>query len=142
MQFENLYTLMKYARNYGHQQIKEAGVSDTEHLICTFLFGHPNSSQDDVSEALQIDKTTIAKALTNLEKKDYIQRTQNPKNRRKNIINITPLGKETIRDVINVYDSWLSKISDALSPEEWEQFKSYCQRLHNFAKSLYKEDQE
>lgn len=141
MQFHHLYALMRYAQSYSHQQIKNVGISDTEHLICAFIFGHPDSSQDQIAHALQIDKATIAKALASLEKKGYIQRISNPENRRKNIINITPSGRETISDLVGIYDSWLSELSEALTPNEWNQFEEYCQRLLEAARARNMEEQ-
>ena len=88
---------------------------------------------------MQIDKATIAKALTSLEKKGYTQRASNPENRRKNIINITALGRETTSNVVGVYDSWMSKISDALTPSEWSQFEEYCMRILVSARTLNQE---
>ncbi len=129
MNFSKLYALMQYAKGYSHNQIKKIGVSDTEHLICAFVFGHSQSSQDDVAEALKLDKTTVAKALLSLEGKGYIERMPNPENRRKNIITITEEGKENIADVVNVYDAWLDQVSKALTQEEWQRFEDYCQRL-------------
>ena len=135
MKFHHLYALMKYAQNDCHQRIKRVGISDTEHFICAFLFGHPDSSQDDVASALQVDKATIAKALSSLENKGYIQRLPNPENRRKNIININTAGREAISDVVDIYDAWLSELSSALRPEEWTKFEEYCQRLLSVAKN-------
>ena len=138
MNFSKLYALMKYAKVYGHNQIKKVGVSDTEYLICAFAFGHSNSSQDDIAEALKLDKTTVARALLTLEKKGYIERLPNPENRRKNIIYITELGKESISDVVNVYDTWFNQISKALKPQEWKQFEDYCERLLEVAEQVNK----
>ena len=114
----------------------EAEGKENPYLFHSFTFGHPNSSQDQIAHALQIDKATIAKALTSLEKKGYIQRASNPENRRKNIINITALGRETTSNVVGVYDSWMSKISDALTPSEWSQFEEYCMRILVSARTL------
>ncbi len=129
MQFHHLYALVKYAHNDCHRTIKNTGITDTEHFICVFVFGHPDSSQDAVAAALQMDKATIAKALSSLELKGYIQRIPNPGNRRKNIINLTASGREAVRNVVDIYDTWLSGLSTALSPNEWMQFEEYCQRL-------------
>lgn len=139
MSFSKLYALMKYAKGYGHTQLKKIGVSDTEHLICAFVFGHSHSSQDDVAEALKLDKTTVAKALLTLEKKGYIERIPNPENRRKNIIYITELGKENISDVASIYDAWLDRISKVLEPQEWKQFEDYCERLLEMAEKVNRE---
>lgn len=139
MNFTNLHLLLRSAKEFGHSQIKLLGVSDTEHLICTFLFGHSNVSQDDVAASLRLDKTTVARALLSLEKKGYVRREVNSDNRRKNLLSITPLGKENIADVVGVYDEWLCKISSCLSDEEQAQFDEYCARLLAASEDLQKE---
>jgi len=138
MDFSKIYALMQYAKRYSHNQIKKVGVSDTEHLICAFVFGHSRSSQDDIAEALKLDKTTVARALLSLEGKGFVERTPNPENRRKNIISITEAGKENVSDVVNVYDSWMDQVSQALTVEECRQFEEYCQRLLEKAENISK----
>ena len=139
MEFSNLNLLLRYAKEYGHSHIKKAGVTDTEHIICAFLFGHANSSQDEVAQALKLDKTTVARALQTLEKKGYVDRTPNPHNRRKNTLVITPQGKETIAHIVDVYDAWLGQIASVFTAEEQAQFEQYCQRLLAAAEKIHEE---
>ena len=134
MNFSNLNLLLRYAKEYGHGQLKQVGVTDTEHIICAFLFGHSQSSQDDVADALRLDKTTVARALLSLEKKGYITRTPNPDNRRKNILFLTEVGKSNISHIVDIHDEWLSKISSALTADEQVQFDGYCKKLLSAAK--------
>lgn len=126
MDFHKLYLLTKYAREYGHSKIRIAGMSDTEHTICTFLFAHTGMSQDDVCQALRLDKATVARALLTLEEKGFISRTPNLENRRKNLLSITDEGKRSIADVVHIYDEWFARISACLSPEEQQRFDEYC----------------
>lgn len=140
MDFNTISLLLKYAKRYGHTKIREAGVSDTEHKICTFLYFHSDTCQDMVANSLMLDKTTVAKATFSLEERGLINRVQNPENRRKNILNITDAGKQTITNIINVYDVWLENIEACLSNEEKEQFRDYCVRLLEKAKELSEEN--
>ena len=64
MEFSKLNMLIKLGREFGHEQIRDAGFSDTEHAICTFLCFHDQVSQDMIANALLLDKTTVAKALS------------------------------------------------------------------------------
>ena len=136
MDLIKLNLLFRYAKTFAHNRIREVGITDTEHLICAFIFGHRNSSQDNIDSALQLDKTTVAKALISLEKKGYINRIQNPENRRKNVINITDNGKESIKEIVNIYNEWQEKIAIALTAEEWILFEEYCQRLLDVAEKM------
>ncbi len=136
MDFNTISLLLKYAKDYGHAKIREAGVSDTEHKICTFLYFHRDAYQDLIANSLMLDKTTVAKAILSLEERGLITRIQNPDNRRKNILNITDTGKETISDVVGVYDEWLKNIESCLSDEEKRQFHDCCIRLLEKAKEV------
>ena len=74
MVFSKLNMLLKLGRDFGHEQIRDAGFSDTEHAICTFLCFHDQVSQDMIANALMLDKTTVAKALRSMAEKELIQR--------------------------------------------------------------------
>lgn len=136
MDFNTMSLLLKYAKGYGHAKIREAGVSDTEHRICTYLYFHSDAYQDMIANSLMLDKTTVAKAIMCLEERGFITRIQNPENRRKNILNITDAGKETITDVVDIYDKWLATIESCLSDVEKKQFHDYCIRLLEKAKEI------
>ncbi len=136
MNFHNLNLLTKYAKEYGHSKIRVIGMSDTEHTICTFLFAHDGVSQDDVCEALRLDKATVARALLTLEEKGFVSRTPNQENRRKNLLSITDEGKRSISDVVHIYDEWITQISVCLSSEEQQCFDEYCGRLLAAARKI------
>ena len=87
-------------------------------------------------------KELLAKAILSLEERGLIKRIQNPDNRRKNILNITDAGKQTITDVVGVYDEWLGNIESCLSNEEKEQFHDYCVRLLEKAKEFVKNEEK
>ena len=136
MDCNTINLLSRYAKDYGHAAIREAGITDTEHRICTFIHFHRDAYQDMVANALMLDKTTVAKALVSLEERGLIKRIRNPDNRRRNILTITDKGKEAIIDIIGIYDEWLAKVESCLSDQEKEQFHSYCQRLLEKAKEI------
>ena len=129
MKFAQLNTIIRLGREFGHEQIRDAGFTDTEHAICTFLCFHEHVSQDYISNALMLDKTTVAKALNVMERKGLISRTQNEQNRRENIITITESGRESVSASIGVYDTWLSEICSCFSEEELKQLDSFLNRM-------------
>ena len=139
MEYQKLSHIVKFAKEYGHNQIRDAGISDTEHRICTFLYFHSEVSQDTVASALMMDKTTVAKALLSLEKKGYITRQRDLQNRRKNILCITEEGSKTIADISDIYDRWLEGVISCLSEREQNKFFEYCERILENAKKISEE---
>ena len=134
MDFNTINLLMTCAKEYSHARIREAGISDTGHRICAFLYFHSGAYQDMIASSLMLDKTTVAKSLSALEERGLITRVQDPENRRKNILAITDAGKETIADIAHIYDEWLNEVESCLSPDERTLFHGFCARLLESAK--------
>ena len=122
MEFSKLNMLIKLGREFGHEQIRDAGFSDTEHAICTFLCYHDHVSQDMIANALLQDKTTVAKALSALESEGLVAREQDEQNRRRNVIRITQTGRDSVSASMDIYDTWFRDISVGLSEQEREIF--------------------
>jgi len=141
MEFYSLNLFMRYAKDYGHRRIRDAGVTDTEHKLCVYLCFHSEVSQEAVANALKIDKTTVAKALLALEKKDLVRRERNPVNRRQYILTLTEKGRDAISDSLHIYDSWLDRVKSCLSEQEQRQFDEMCARMLERAKKLSEETQ-
>ena len=118
MDYHKMILLVKLGREYGMERIKSLGLNDTEHQICSFLFFHDEVSQDTIAGALMLDKTTVAKALSNLEKYSFIIRMQNPSNRRKNVIRLSENGRKSENDSVNLHNEWLTQVMECLSKDE------------------------
>ena len=129
MQFSKLSMLIKLGREFGHEQIRDAGFSDTEHAICAFLCFHDQVSQDMIANALMLDKTTVAKALNSMESKGLVAREQDGQNRRRNRIRITDTGKTSVSNSMHIYDTWFSEVCSSLSEAEQQQFDDSISKL-------------
>jgi DNA-binding MarR family transcriptional regulator len=129
MQFSKLSMLIKLGREFGHEQIRDAGFSDTEHAICAFLCFHDQVSQDMIANALMLDKTTVAKALNSMESKGLVVREQDGQNRRRNRIRITDTGKTSVSNSMHIYDTWFSEVCSSLSEAEQQQFDDSISKL-------------
>lgn len=129
MDFNQFNMLIALGREYGHAAIRDTGVSDTAHRICTFLYFHGEGSQDTVARALMLDKTTVAKALGTLERKLLISRTPDLSNRRRNVLRITDAGREAIRESVDIYDRWLETVCACLTAEEQRMMSAMLERL-------------
>ncbi len=136
MSFNTLNKLVRLGREFGHETIRRAGFSDTEHAICAFLYFHDMVSQDTISNALLLDKTTVAKALRVMEREGLIYKSQNEKNRRENVIRLTETGKACIAGNIHLYENWLKEVCSCLTQEELRTFNSYLDRLFENALKL------
>lgn len=140
MNFNKINMLSKLGREFGRERIRDIGLSDTEHAICTFLCFHDQVSQDAISEALLFDKTTVAKALAALENRALIERRQNEQNRRKNVIRISDAGRLCVAQSIDIFDQWLDDVCSCLTEPQKQQFDDCFDRIVRRALALRQEN--
>ena len=142
MDYQTLNLLFRCNKEFSHERIRKQELSDTECMICSYIYSHENCSQDDVSVALKTDKTTVGKALASLEKKNCVVRVQDKADKRIKRLSFTDTGREKMAELVGLHNNWLEKILTCLSTEEQAQFENYCERLLAAAEQLTKTMEE
>ena len=140
MDYQTLNLLFRCNKAFSHEKIRMQQLSDTECMICSFIYSHEGCSQDDVSVALKTDKTTVGKALASLEKKACVERTQDDSDKRIKRLSLTDTGREKVSELVDIHNNWLRDIMTCLSEEEQKQFENYCERLLTAAENLTKKN--
>jgi DNA-binding MarR family transcriptional regulator len=70
---------------------------DARELATLAILGGPDLlSQQEVAHRLGIDRTTMVALIDGLERKDLVQRRPHPEDRRKNIVELTAAGRDTL----------------------------------------------
>ena len=136
MDYQTLNLLFRYNKEFSHSKIRMQELSDTECMICSYIYSHENCSQDDVSVALKTDKTTVGKALASLEKKNCVVRNQDTADKRFKRLSLTADGHKKVSELVDIHNNWLAEIMNCLSEEEQKNFENYCDRLLTAAEKL------
>ena len=136
MDYQILNLLFRCSKEFSHGKIRRRELSDTECMICSYIYSHEDCSQDDVSVALKTDKTTVGKALASLENKACVVRTQDRADKRIKRLSLTDMGREKVAELVDIHDGWLREIMTCLSVEEQKQFENICRRLLVAAEKL------
>ena len=136
MDYQILNLLFRCNKEFSHEKIRKQELSDTECMICSYIYSHENCSQDDVSVALKTDKTTVGKALASLEKKNCVVRTTDGADKRIKRLSLTENGREKVAELVDIHNNWLRDIMTCLSEEEQKQFENFCDRLLSAAEKL------
>ena len=136
MDYQILNLLFRCNKEFSHEKIRRQELSDTECMICSYIYSHENCSQDDVSVALKTDKTTVVKALASLEKKNFVVRTTDGTDKRIKRLSLTENGRRKVSSLVDLHNNWLGEIMTCLSAEEQKQFENYCDRLLSAAEKL------
>lgn len=71
-------------------------INSRQYGVLLFIQENPYTSQKDISENLQIDRTTMVSHIDHLESLGFVERTKNPNDRRSYSLMITKKGKEVL----------------------------------------------
>lgn len=74
------------------------GIDGRELAVLAVLDAHDDLSQLEAAGKLGIDRTTMVTLVDALEAKELVERRRSPQDRRKNIVQLTPAGRERLRD--------------------------------------------
>ncbi|MGI8386414.1 MarR family winged helix-turn-helix transcriptional regulator [Robertmurraya sp. P23] len=71
-------------------------INARQYGVLLFIKGNPYSSQKDISENLQIDRTTMVSHIDHLETLGFVERKKNPNDRRSYSLMITEKGNDVL----------------------------------------------
>lgn len=82
------------------------------------LFRFPGSSQEEVAKHLDLDKTTVARALYKMEENQIIKRIKDNKDQRILRLYLTDKGMLLMDALESITKEWYSMITEGMSSEE------------------------
>ncbi|MFZ0387038.1 MAG: MarR family transcriptional regulator [Solirubrobacteraceae bacterium] len=87
------------------------------------------ASQQQVAERLGVDRTTMVAIIDALEIKGIIARRPDAQDRRRNVVELTPAGRDILRRATAASDAAEAELLAPLAPEEGEQLRDLLARV-------------
>lgn len=100
------------------EQLSLIGITAAQIPIIIVVCKRSIISQNELGETLAMDKSTIAKIVTKLEKNGYLIRTTNKKDKRAFDLMPTKKSKEVYPKLIKLANVWNEYLTDGMSKEE------------------------
>jgi DNA-binding MarR family transcriptional regulator len=129
MVMNNMSIIVRYCRTFTERKLREFDLSFGEQIIIMFLSAHENVNQETISKTYMIDKGMVAKTLDKLEQKGFIQRRQNPDNKRENIISLQQKGIDILITMSDILEEWNEILYEGISKEDIECMKRLTGRM-------------
>ena len=82
------------------------------------LFRFPGSSQEEVAKHLELDKTTVARALYKMEKNQIVKRIKDDKDQRVLRLYLTDKGMLLMDALENITEEWYGMATKGMTCEE------------------------
>ena len=98
------------------------------------VYRQPGRSQEELSQDICLDKSTVARSLVQLEERGYIVRLPKTEDKRCLLVYPTEKTYELVPTLRTIVSDWYDHILDGMTDEELEVFYSALVRIEQNAK--------
>ena len=107
-----------------------------EWRVMAALGGGQPLSANEICDRTNMDKVQVSRAISRLLGRDLVARAQDPEDRRRWNLRLTPSGEAVYRDVVPLARAREAELLDALDPSERRQLDMLIDKLYRRASQL------
>ena len=112
------------------------GVCPAHHAFIFAICRAPGRPQDELARDICLNKSTVARAMTQMEEAGLVKRESNPLDKRQILVYPTEKALELLPKISDIAESWNSLISKDVSEEEMEIFKRVLSKIEKNASGV------
>ncbi|WP_375725186.1 MarR family winged helix-turn-helix transcriptional regulator [Arcobacter sp. KX21116] len=111
------------------KDLSEFDIAPEQRVILEVIDKNTKISQNELSQYLKKDKTTVSRTLDVIEKKGYIVRKYTNEDKRIKFITLTSFGKDALDKTEKIVTSFREKTLNNFSKEEIDTFFDFLEKL-------------
>jgi len=127
--------LSKAAHIYCKTEFKKYSIGHAQIMTLIFIAKNEGISQFELSEQLNLDKSSITSQLNILERNGYISRNKSENDARMYRLNITDKTRKILGPLKMIFFSWTEALLDGFSKKEREDVFKYLEKMRDNAKN-------
>lgn len=111
------------------KKLNQYGVGYGQYLFLLYLYNSDGLNQEELSEILNIDKGTTARAIKKLEEHELIIRVKDKNDKRAYKVYVTDKGKSIKEGIYQVLREWEEILTSNLTMEEKNQILNILKKI-------------
>ena len=121
---ELIFDFQKYAKSNLDDKI-----SDKEYIILMRIRYLKKVTQQDLAKQFNLTEGYVANLLRKMENKGFIERIENPENRRQKLVSLTNEGLDYTDYLYNIIIMWEKEITSQITDNEVNKLKILLNKL-------------
>jgi DNA-binding MarR family transcriptional regulator len=113
----------------GAAALEPLGINGREATVLRAIADSYPVSQGEIARAMNVDRTTMVALIDDLQGKGLVRRRQDPEDRRKNAVELTDAGRDTVGRAAGAVERAERDFLGPLSAAERAQFKKMLRAL-------------
>jgi len=111
------------------RRVRRLGLTRSQWLVINRLHRHPDATQSELAEMLEVEKATAGRMIDRMEKKGWVVRRADAADRRVNRLHLTAEADLIQVQLAQIADRTVDDALALLSPYEREQFSGWMARV-------------
>ena len=136
----NINVISRYAHTYRSDALAPLGLSACHYFYIFHVCNSPGISQDTLAKNLDINKSTVTRALATLEENGFIERRQSEVDRRITLVYPTDKATDSLPFVRESAKSWNEFLLSCLDEKERETLGEMIEKIAKKAESYVEEN--
>ena len=130
---KNINRIARCAEQYRNDRLEPFGLTGSQYSVILSVCREPGITQDRLSELVYINKSNVARQLSQLEENGYVTREQGEKDRR--MIKVFPTEKslETVPVIRDTLRQWSEYITEGFDESEKEILLAMLEKMKDRA---------
>lgn len=121
--YQYVDALVESYRSFSKERVQSLGLTHAEAVILIELSGNSNVTQKYLANKFNLSAGYTANVLYKLEERDYVQRHENPSNRREKLVSLTDSGKIEADKLNDIIDEWENLVCISETEEDMKTLK-------------------
>ena len=134
-----IYLTSLNLRNYAERMLSPYDLTVEQFHLLKNISRTQGYSQNQLCEFVGKKPANITRILDRLEKKQWIERRENPSDRRSSLVFLTAEGEEMIKGVTNHFETYSNRFIQGISEAEERTFRLVLGKIDNNIESLMKD---
>lgn len=106
------------AMRFRERELADTGLAGCQTPYLTALYRQPGISQEELARILNVNKSSVARQLSNLEDNGYVRREPAPADKRILLVYPTEKALDLMPRLFGCYHDWNSYLTQDFSDEE------------------------
>jgi DNA-binding MarR family transcriptional regulator len=128
--------LYRCRKSYASRMLEPYGITGCQYLYLLVLHRSNGLSQEKISDALKIDKTTTAKAIRKLEDNGFVKRDSDASDKRVNNVFLTHKALDIIPHILETMKKWEDLVLADISDDEYALLEKLLKKMAETAHDI------
>lgn len=121
---------LRFRKKLEHK-LKGFEVTSSYHFGIMLLLSQKQMSQKEIANSIAADEPTITRVLNKMIMASLIEKRQNPKDKRAQIVSLTQHGKKLLEKIIPIAQSINQEVNDLLDPKEQKELLRILDKINS-----------